>query len=504
MHLSDVMGLPLAAGGSVEISSLAYDDRRVVPGTLFFCVPGFTRDGHDFAADAVARGAVALVVERPLGLGVPEVAVESVRAAMAPAAARFHGDPTAELDVVGITGTNGKTTTAFLVRALLEAAGRRCGLLGTVTSFVGGVERPVTRTTGEAIDLQRDFRAMRDGGDAACAMEVSSHALELGRADAIHFAAAIFTNLTQDHLDFHPTMEDYFLAKRRLFAPAGGEPPRVAVANVDDAYGRRLAQELSAAGRAPLTFAIEREASYRAVDVESEFAGSRFTALTPEGEIPLATPLPGRFNVLNVLGAVAAVRALGVPLEAIAAALPQAGRVPGRFEPVDEGQPFAVLVDYAHTPDSLENVLRAARPLTRGRLWCVFGCGGDRDRGKRPQMGEIAARLADRTIVTSDNPRSEQPEAIVEEILAGVPDEAMALSPSGHRERRPAGDVTVEVDRRAAIARALAAAAAGDIVVIAGKGHEQGQELAGGEKLPFDDVAVAREALRARSEAAAR
>jgi UDP-N-acetylmuramoyl-L-alanyl-D-glutamate--2,6-diaminopimelate ligase len=416
MRLRDVMGEAVAESGDAEISALAYDNRRAGPGTLFFCVPGLSRDGHDFAPDAVARGAVALVVERPLGLGVPEVVVESVRAAMGPAAARFHGDPTAELDVVGITGTNGKTTTAFLVRALLEAAGRQCGLLGTVTSFVGGVERPVERTTAEAIDLQRDFRAMRDGGDVACAMEVSSHALRLGRADAIHFAAAIFTNLTQDHLDFHPTMEDYFLAKRALFMVF----PETTIVNVDDPYGRRLADELCAAGRSPLTFALEREAAYRAVDVDSGFGGSTFAALTPEGPIALSTPLPGRFNVANVLGAVAAVHALGVPLETIAAALPRAGRVPGRFEPVDEGQPFAVLVDYAHTPDSLENVLRAARPLTRGRLWCVFGCGGDRDRGKRPLMGEIAARLADRVVVTSDNPRSEPPEAIVEEVLAGI------------------------------------------------------------------------------------
>ncbi|HZV73710.1 MAG TPA: UDP-N-acetylmuramoyl-L-alanyl-D-glutamate--2,6-diaminopimelate ligase [Conexibacter sp.] len=513
MRLQDVMGAAGADLGDVdaEIHALAYDNRRVGPGTLFFCVPGFTRDGHDFAADAVARGAVALVVERPLGLGVPEVVVESVRGAMAPAAARFHGDPTAELDVVAITGTNGKTTTAFLVRALLEASGRQCGLLGTVTAFVGGLERAPLRgrTTAEAIDLQRDFRAMRDGGDVACAIEVSSHALELGRADAIHVAAAIFTNLTQDHLDFHPTMDDYFLAKRRLLLPAADEPPRVAVVNVDDPYGWRLAGELRDAGRLPLTFAIDRDASYRAVDVETRFSGSSFTALTPEGPIALSTPLPGRFNVQNVLGAVAAVRALGVPLEAIAAALPQAGRVPGRFEPVDAGQPFAVLVDYAHTPDSLENVLSAARELTAARLHCVFGCGGDRDRGKRPQMGEIAARLADRVVVTSDNPRSEQPQAIVDEILAGVPSERIGLSPSGHRERRPtglspfghrerrpAGDVTVEVDRRAAIALALADAEEGDVVVIAGKGHEQGQELAGGEKVPFDDVTVAREALR--------
>jgi len=476
------MGAAPPEGGDVEISGLAYDNRRVEPGTLFFCVPGFSADGHDFAPDAIARGAAALVVERPLGLGVPEVEVPSVRAAMGPAAARFHGDPTAELDVVGITGTNGKTTTAFLVRSLLEAAGHQCGLLGTVTAFVGGEERAVTRTTAEAIDLQCDFRAMRDGGDVACAMEVSSHALALGRADAIHFAVGVFTNLTQDHLDFHATMEDYFQAKRRLFAPTGDAqwgPPRTAVLNADDAHGRRLADELGAAGHPPVTFAIEREATYRAVDVESGFAGSSFTALTPDGPVALSTPLPGRFNVSNVLAAVAAVRALSVPLESIAAALPQAGRVPGRFEPVDEGQLFAVLVDYAHTPDALENVLSAARELSRRRVICVFGCGGDRDRAKRPLMGEIAARLADRTIVTSDNPRSEDPQAIVAEIAAGI-----------------AGDVTVEVDRRAAIGEAIARAQEGDVVVIAGKGHEQGQEFAEGRKLPFDDMAVAREALR--------
>jgi UDP-N-acetylmuramoyl-L-alanyl-D-glutamate--2,6-diaminopimelate ligase len=258
------------------------------------------------------------------------------------------------------------------------------------------------------------------------------------------------------------------------------------VINVDDERGRRLAEELALPGRGPQvlsTCAIDREATYRAIEIETRFAGSRFTALTPEGAIPLRTPLPGRFNVQNVLGAVATVRTLGVPLEAIATTLPDIGRVPGRFEPVDEGQPFAVLVDYAHTPDSLENVLAAARELADARVRCVFGCGGDRDRGKRPQMGEIAARLADHVVVTSDNPRSERPEAIVREILAGIPVERAAR-------------VVAEVDRRTAIAEALAAAEAGDVVVIAGKGHEQGQELAGGEKVPFDDTTVAREALR--------
>jgi UDP-N-acetylmuramoyl-L-alanyl-D-glutamate--2,6-diaminopimelate ligase len=474
MTLRDLFGEAAPDAPPVEVTALAYDNRRVQPGTVFFCVRGFTRDGHDFAGDAIARGAVALVVDHPLGLGVPEIVVGDVRAAMAPAAARLHGDPTATLRTIGVTGTNGKTTTAYLVRALLEAAGHQTGMLGTVTSIVGGEQREVARTTPEAIDLQATFAAMREAGDTHCVMEVSSHALALGRADAIHWAAAIFTNLTQDHLDFHPTMEDYFAAKRLLFE-AG---PQVAVVNVDDPYGARLAAGFPAA----TTIAIDDPgADLRATAVTSDMSGSTFCA----GGLALRSPLPGRFNVLNVLGAVAAVRALGVDDETIVAALPDAGRVPGRFEPVDEGQDFAVLVDYAHTPDSLENVLRAARPLTERRLLCVFGCGGDRDRGKRPLMGEISARLADHTIVTSDNPRSEDPEAIVREILAGIGDDADA-------------DIEAMVDRREAIERAVGLARAGDVVVIAGKGHEQGQEFEGGRKIAFDDVTVAREALRAR------
>jgi UDP-N-acetylmuramoyl-L-alanyl-D-glutamate--2,6-diaminopimelate ligase len=452
----------------VDVTALAYDNRAVTPGTAFFCVRGLTRDGHEFAPDAIARGAVALVVDHPLGLGVPEVLVPDVRAAMAPAAAKLAGDPTARLKVIGITGTNGKTTSAYIVRALLEAAGVQTGQLGTVTSVIAGVEAPTIRTTPEAIDLQRTFREMLDGGDVACAMEVSSHALELHRADAIHWAVAVFTNLTQDHLDFHSDMEAYFNAKRRLFEAA----PGAAVINVDDPYGRRLAADFDA-----VTIAIDHDADLRAEDVRFGLGGSTFTV----GGIELRTPLPGRFNVLNVLGAVAVARELGIDDATIARAVPQAGRVPGRFEPVDEGQPFAVLVDYAHTPDSLENVLRAARQLAPGRVICVFGAGGDRDRGKRPEMGRIAGALADVAIVTSDNPRSEDPEAIIAQVVAGMDAAPIA-----------------QADRRAAIEHAVGMADDGDVVVIAGKGHEQGQEFADGRKVPFDDVAVAREALRAR------
>jgi UDP-N-acetylmuramoyl-L-alanyl-D-glutamate--2,6-diaminopimelate ligase len=467
MTLRDLIG---EGAPEVPISGLAYSSGSVEPGHLFFCVRGFRADGHDYAPDAVARGAAALVCERPLDLGVPEVVVEDARRAMGPIAARFFGDPTATLRVAGVTGTNGKTTTTYLIRAILEAAGERTGLLGTVTSIVGGREEPVERTTPEAIDLQRNFRRMLDAGDTACAMEVSSHALELHRSDGIHFATRVFTNLTQDHLDFHPDMEAYFRAKRRLF-----EGPGPSILNADDEYGRRLAADFPGS----TTYAIDSEADYRALGVEFDPGGSEFTCATPEGEVRVATRLPGLFNVQNALAALAAARSLGVPLDTAVRALADAGRVPGRFEPVDEGQAFTALVDYAHTPDSLDNVLRAARQITRGRLHVVFGAGGDRDTSKRPQMGAVATALADRVIVTSDNPRSEDPDSIVDQILAGA----------GSGAER-------EVDRRRAIELAVSTAEPGDVVVIAGKGHEQGQEFEGGRKEPFDDVTVVREALR--------
>ena len=476
MQLGQLLPLSAEADRGVEISGLAYDQRTVRAGTLFFCVRGFTRDGHDFAADAVARGAAALVVDHPLAtLAIPQVLVADVRAAMAPAAAAFYGHPTTRLRVAGVTGTNGKTTTAYLLRAVLQGAGIQTGLLGTVISIVGGAQREVQRTTPEAIDLQGTFSEMLDAGDRACVMEVSSHALELARVDAIVFETAVFTNLTQDHLDFHPTMEHYFAAKQSLFT---AHNPAHSVVNIDDPYGRRLAGELEG----PITYSLQDEAaSFRAVDVETDLDGSRFVLRTADGERLVSSSLRGRFNVYNLLAAIAAADAIGVSLDDAVATVERAGQVPGRFETVDEGQPFAVIVDYAHTPDSLQNVLVGARNLTDGRLHVVFGCGGDRDRGKRPMMGEIAARLADRVIVTSDNPRSEDPEAIIAEILAGI-------------DRQ----VEADPDRRAAIRDAIATAREGDVVVIAGKGHEQGQEFEHGRKLPFDDVAVAREAMRAR------
>jgi UDP-N-acetylmuramoyl-L-alanyl-D-glutamate--2,6-diaminopimelate ligase len=439
------------ARGPVEVLDLAYDARAVTPGALFFAVPGQRVDGHDFAAQALADGAAALVVERRLDLDAPQVVVRDARLAMAPAADLFFGRPTEELEIAAVTGTSGKTTTSFLLFAILAAAGRRPGLLGTVEARVGGERRGVKRTTPEAIELQRLFREMLDAGDRSCAMEASSHASELHRLDHVRFRVLVFTNLSQDHLDFHGDMESYFQAKRRLFVT---EPRPIAVVNVGDEYGRRLADELPGA----IAFSAGDAGALAGIDLK----------------------LRGSFNVENALGARAAARALGIADDAIARGIESVRGVPGRFEAVDEGQPFHVIVDYAHKPGALENVLRAARELAAGhRVICVVGAGGDRDRGKRPLMGKIASELADVTIVTSDNPRSEDPQQIITEIVVGT-----------------TGPVEVELDRATAIARAVELAGHGDVVLIAGKGAEPGQEYAD-RTIPFDDRHAAREALRA-------
>jgi len=435
----------------VEVLDLVYDARVVAPGAVFFAVPGERADGHDFAAEAVERGAVALVVERQLDLPVPQIVVRDSRAAMAPAADVFFGEPTRELEVVGVTGTSGKTTTSHLLFAILAAAGRRPGLLGTVEARVGGERRGVVRTTPEAIDLQRVFREMLEAGDRSCAMEASSHASVLHRLDRVRFAVLVFTNLSQDHLDFHGDMESYYEAKRRLFLV---EPHPVAVINIGDEYGRRLAQELPAA----ITFSADDSSALDGIELR----------------------LQGRFNVENALGALHAARAVGIGEDAIRQGLESVRGVPGRFESVDAGQPFHVIVDYAHKPDALEKVLRAARDLAgEQHVICVVGAGGDRDRGKRAVMGRLASELADLAIITSDNPRSEDPEAIAGEIVSGA-----------------AGEVEVELDRAAAIGRAVELARPGDVVLIAGKGAEQGQEFAD-RTVPFDDREAAKEALKA-------
>jgi UDP-N-acetylmuramoyl-L-alanyl-D-glutamate--2,6-diaminopimelate ligase len=437
----------------VEIADLAYDTHAVEPGGLFFCVRGSSFDGHDLAERAIEAGAAALVVERPVASRVPQLVVADARAAMATAAAEFFGHPTEALEIAAVTGTNGKTTTAFLLHSILAQAGRKPGLVGTIESRVGGERRPAVRTTPEAIDLQRSFREMLDAGDRSCALEATSHGSALRRLDGIRFASLAFTNLTQDHLDLHGTMDAYFEAKRRLFLE--GRPP--AAINVGDPWGRRLAEDRPDA----LTYGFAEDAAIR-----------------PDALDGIDLKLKGRFNVENALAAMASAQLLGIEADAVARGLEALEGVPGRFETVDEGQPFTVVVDYAHTPDSLENVLAAARDLDAGRVICVFGCGGDRDREKRPMMGRIASDLADVAIVTSDNPRSEDPRAIIDEIATGAE-----------------GELEIVPDRREAIARAIEAAAAGDVVVIAGKGHEQGQQFRD-RTVPFDDREIAREALR--------
>ena len=463
----DVIG-----GRPVEIRDLAYDTRLVRDGTLFFCVPGSTRDGHELADEAVSAGAVALVVERPLAADVPQLVVESARASMAVAADAFFGSPTERLAVVGVTGTNGKSTTAYLLRSILAADGRSTGLVGTVEWIVGEERRDAPHTTPEAIDLQRLFREMLDAGNDAVVIEASSHGSHYRRLDRVRFDALVFTNLTQEHLDLHGDMETYFQAKRRLFT--GLQPPPAAV-NVGDPYGRRLADELASAHRAPLvTFGLRPEAEVRAEGLELGPHGSRLSA----AGIELESRLPGIFNVENVLGAVAGALLLDVGEDAVAEGVRAVAGVPGRFEAVNEGQSFAVVVDYAHKPDALAAVLRAARSLGEGKLVVVFGAGGDRDRSKRPEMGRVASELADAVIVTSDNPRSESPIEIIGDVLQGA-----------------GTDVEVDPDRRSAIETAIGRAEDGDVVVIAGKGHEQGQEISGVVH-PFDDREVARAALR--------
>jgi UDP-N-acetylmuramoyl-L-alanyl-D-glutamate--2,6-diaminopimelate ligase len=444
---------------STEVLAVTHDSRAVVPGALFCCLPGERDDGHDFAGAAVDAGAAALLCERPLDVAVTQVIVADARAAMAPIAAAFHGHPSRALAVAGVTGTNGKTTTTHLLAAALEAGGRATEVIGTLSG---------TRTTPESPELQHRLASARDGGKAAAAMEVSSHALVLHRVDATWFSVVVFTNLSQDHLDFHGDMESYFQAKATLFDPARAA---VGVVNADDPYGRRLLDAARLPTR-PFTMAD-------AVGADLGPTGSSFRF---EGE-PVRLQLGGAFNVANALAAGTAARALDVAPDAIAEGLSSVVAVPGRYESVDAGQPFAVIVDYAHTPAGLEQLISSVRAsIGDGRVIVVFGCGGDRDREKRPRMGEVATRLADRTVLTSDNPRREDPRAIIADVEAGVV----------HRDR-----LIVEPDRRSAIALALAEAGPGDAVVIAGKGHETTQ-VSGELVVPFDDRVVAREAIESQ------
>ena len=460
-------------GERAVIRGLAYRSSDVGQGWLFFCVPGERVDGHAFAEEAIRGGASALVVDRRLDLsGTAQVLVPSVREAMGPMSAAYYARPSERIPMIGVTGTNGKTTTTYLLEGIFRHAGVVPGVIGTTGVRLDGVSEPFERTTPEAPDLQRLLARMVDLGVGGVAMEVSSHGLAQHRVDGTVFRCAVFTNLSQDHLDFHGTMEEYLAAKARLFTP--DLSVRGAV-NIDDPAGRRVAEQASI----PVaTFGLSPDADVRATEVDVRVDGIRFRV----GTLDIKSNLRAPFNVANCLGAIAAARAVGIDDGPIAAGIAETSLVPGRLEPVEAGQPFGVFVDYAHTADSLENVLRAARALTTGRVLVAFGCGGDRDRGKRPFMGEAATSLADLAIVTSDNPRSEDPVAIIEEILPGA--------------RRGGGPFVVEPDRRAAIRLAIAGARPGDVVIIAGKGHETGQEFADRTD-PFDDRVVAREELTA-------
>ena len=464
-----------------EVRGLAYDSRRVGIGDLFVALRGLKAAGTDFAADAIARGAMAVVADQPpaQSVGVPWVIVTDARQAMAALADEFFGHPSHAMSVVGITGTNGKTTTAYLLRAVFEAAGIKTGLLGTVTYLVGDREIAASRTTPESPEVQRMFRLMVDSGCGACVMEVSSHALALRRVDETRFAAGVFTNLTRDHLDYHGDMESYFAAKRRLFEMLPESAP--AVINLDDPKGEALRK---VAAR-PVTYAINKPADVTPGPLSFTWEGLAFDVRTPRGSVHVKSSLVGRPNVSNILATVATATALDLPQTAIEHGLAALEGVPGRFQVVsDRRDEITVVVDYAHTDDALRNLLETARPLARRRVITVFGCGGDRDRTKRPLMGAVAARLSDVVVMTSDNPRSEDPARIIEEIKRG------AQTPSDP-DSTPCFAI---VDRSEAIHFAIKTAEPGDLVLLAGKGHEKTQVI-GNRELPFDDVSIAREAL---------
>jgi UDP-N-acetylmuramoyl-L-alanyl-D-glutamate--2,6-diaminopimelate ligase len=473
-----------ASGLDAPCTGVVYDSRAVTPGSVFVALQGLRADGAAFAPQAVAAGATAIVAGAgvaPLA-GVAWVPVSDPRLALALLAAEFNGHPSRAMRVVGVTGTNGKTTTAYLVRAILEAAGIKCGLMGTVSYCIGDREVEASRTTPEAPEVQDFLRQMLDEACGACVMEVSSHALALRRVDGLQFAAGVFTNLTRDHLDFHGNMESYFTAKRRLFEMLPSTAP--AVVNLDDPRGGSLAE---IAGT-PVTYAIGKTADVAPGPLSFSLSGLTFDVRTPQGVVHVKSTLVGRPNVYNILAAVGVTAAMGIPLDAIEKGIARLKGVPGRFEVVSRpNDDITVIVDYAHTDDALRNLLETARPMATRRLITVFGAGGDRDRTKRPLMGMVAARLSDVVVITSDNPRGEDPAQIIEEVMRGAEPEARQSN------ARP---VTV-VDRGDAIRRAVAEAAAGDVVLIAGKGHEKTQTI-GGTTFPFDDVAVAREALGTR------
>ena len=467
-----------------DVSGISYDSRRVTPGMVFVAIPGQKTDGHDYISTAIDRGATAVICEKNglVSQRVTQIKVPDAREALARAAAAFYQHPSAKLKVIGVTGTNGKTTVAFMVKQILEAAGVNCGLIGTVRYEIGQRLIPAQRTTPEALEIQQMLAQMLRADCQACVMEVSSHALEQKRVCGIEFDVAVFTNLTQDHLDYHGTMENYYAAKRKLFAAlAGGRKTAGAVLNIDDAYGARLFEEINIEER--LTYGLDLAAKIRASRIQLGPEATEIVIETPQDKFACRLPLIGRHNVYNALAAAGAGLVLRVGAQPIQTALNSLKPVPGRLERIALGQPFGVFVDYAHTDDALRNILTTLREITSGRLLLAFGCGGSRDAGKRPKMGKAAAELADFAIITSDNPRRESPEKIAAAIEAGF----RSVRRDGYR---------VELDRKRAIDEILRLAAADDMVVIAGKGHETYQEFED-TVIPFDDRIYARETLEA-------
>jgi UDP-N-acetylmuramoyl-L-alanyl-D-glutamate--2,6-diaminopimelate ligase len=475
-ELADRLGVEYH-GPVVVVDDVHHDSRAASPGSLFVAIPGANVDGHDYAETAVAAGAVALVVERPLELDVPQIVVENARRALPIIAAEVHGHPSDELTVIGVTGTNGKTTVTYMLEAIARAAGRVPGLVGTTGARIDGAPFPVTRTTPESSDLQRLLATMRDRHVDIAALEVSSHALALGRVDGVSFAVSAFTNLSHDHLDFHVDMEDYYQAKAALFT---ADRTRTAIVWVEDDWGRRLVDEVETPVR---TVGFTTGCDVRGSNVRVDTVSSRFEITVDDSTVTVVMPLPGRFNVANALIAAACALEAGIELEVVAQGLTDLPPVPGRLELVPGTGPFTVIVDYAHSPDAISDVIDEARSFGAVRVIVVIGAGGDRDREKRPLMGRAAAE-ADLAIITTDNPRSEDPARIVEQIAEGA-------GADGH--------IVIELDRRSAINRALGAAEEGDVVLVLGKGHEQGQEFA--DRLePFDDRVVVGEEWRALQE----
>src|SRR5215472_14932214 len=476
-------GLPNSAKG-IEIRQVTCDSRKVQQGALFFALRGAKENGNAFIADAVKRGAVAIASEEPGASGLPAgvtwIQVPVARKALAITAANFFGHPANALQLVAVTGTNGKTTTTSLIDAIVKASGAKTGLFGTIAYHTPLGDYPAPNTTPESVDLQELFAEIRDAGGKYAVLEASSHSLSMDRLWGCHFQAAVFTNLTREHMDYHKTFEDYFAAKRHLFEGTGAGAPEFAILNCDDGYGGQLA----GLAKNTVTYGLESNPDITTKKFHLSFEGLNFTAQTPSGKVHVVSPLVGRINVYNLLAAIGAAQALGFSNELIEKGIHNLESVSGRFQRIDQGQPFLVIVDYAHTDDALENLIRTARELNpKGRIITLFGCGGLKDRTKRPVMGEVTGRLSDLTILSSDNPRTEDPLKIISDIIVGL--------------QRTAGKYLIEPDREKAIGMAMDEARAGDIVLLAGKGHENYQILAD-RTLDFDDREMTRHALRER------